>query len=140
MTASDASDDFQAARDAARLLPTWVLRLWGCEAAARAASGRPTTGELARLLGVRAVLDVRRPSGGPCAWPYCPKWGAVRVGRPVEVGTPEPVWVCVTHEVHAIVRGWRTVGRDDGRRRRERPLAQSLGVPEAISVDPPNPR
>jgi hypothetical protein len=56
---NDVSDDFDAARDQAMNLPTWVLRRWERRATGRARDGRPSRREVARLLAVRAVLRDR---------------------------------------------------------------------------------
>lgn len=50
-----------------------------------------------------------RSAGAPCGWAYCSKWAALVVERVDERGDVERMWVCLTHEVHAHVRGWVTV-------------------------------
>jgi hypothetical protein len=50
----------------------------------------------------------RRSAGAPCGWAYCSKWAALVVERVDERGDVERMWVCLTHEVHAHVRGWVT--------------------------------
>jgi hypothetical protein len=49
------------------------------------------------------------PGGARCAWSYCVKWGSLMVERPDGTGGAERMWVCLTHAVHAEVRGWVTV-------------------------------
>jgi hypothetical protein len=53
---------YEATRDTALTLPTWVLRLWEHRATQRLSRGAPTAAEQARLLAVRAVLRERARS------------------------------------------------------------------------------
>lgn len=48
--------------------------------------------------------------GGRCAWAYCTKWGSLLVEQPHGHRGRERMWVCLTHVVHAEVRGWVMVG------------------------------
>ncbi len=59
--------------------------------------------------------------GDYCGWAYCAKWGSIVVEHMDESADTERMWVCLTHQAHAHVRGWVTVWpegaappRDDG--------------------------
>ena len=49
------------------------------------------------------------PGGARCAWSYCTMWGSLLVEQPDGPAGSERMWVCLTHVVHANVRGWLTV-------------------------------
>jgi hypothetical protein len=52
------------------------------------------------------VVAATPQGGGRCAWPYCVKWGSLLVEQHDGRGGRERIWVCLTHVVHAEVRGW----------------------------------
>lgn len=45
------------------------------------------------------------PPGGPCGWAYCTKWGSLMVEPPPGLDL-EPILVCLTHLVHARMKGY----------------------------------
>jgi hypothetical protein len=50
-----------------------------------------------------------RSTGGRCEWVYCTKWGPLLVQRTGDRDDVDQMWVCLTHVVHAQVRGWAIV-------------------------------
>lgn len=52
--------------------------------------------------------------GEHCGWAYCTKWGSQLVEQATERDKAERMWVCLTHVLHAEVRGWTVVRQIGG--------------------------